>query len=257
MKCSEVRRLVSPYLDSELDEKTEFEIARHLEGCAACAAHFQAEEDLERAIGSALRRTVGDEEEVLRAALERSVERAVDRSPGRGWPAPRLVAGAAAALTAALLALVAWMWTRGEEGEQAIPSLVALAARDHEEFVSGGKGLDVLGGSSEEIDNFLREEIGVTLGVLRLEEKWTVDGARHCRLDGASVGFVSLRWAGRPVSLFVVPSAVAARLTGISGAASYRVGGTNAVLQSTEDGLRLAIGDVEALRLRELLRMSR
>ena len=54
MKCQQARIYLSPYLDSELDPTTTYEVSRHLESCPDCARLFAAEEDLERAIGEFL-----------------------------------------------------------------------------------------------------------------------------------------------------------------------------------------------------------
>ena len=55
MRCEEVRQLVSPYLDSELDDRTIFLIGRHLDDCPECASRFKQEQDLELAITKRLR----------------------------------------------------------------------------------------------------------------------------------------------------------------------------------------------------------
>jgi len=54
MKCQDARRLLSPYLDSELSGQEAFGVSRHLEQCVACARRFEAEERLEHAIVEAI-----------------------------------------------------------------------------------------------------------------------------------------------------------------------------------------------------------
>lgn len=43
MNCRDVRRWISPYLDSELDQTKTFEISEHLRVCDACAERFEKE----------------------------------------------------------------------------------------------------------------------------------------------------------------------------------------------------------------------
>jgi anti-sigma factor RsiW len=75
--CEEIRDLLSPYSDDELDLARGMEIERHLEGCPACAAaleqmrslssalgdpalSYQAPPDLHRRVRASLRRAGGE-----------------------------------------------------------------------------------------------------------------------------------------------------------------------------------------------------
>jgi anti-sigma factor RsiW len=247
MKCSEVRRLVSPYLDSELDETTQFEIARHLQACPDCARRFRAEGELEHAVARSLRRTEGDEEDVLRAALRQAMRRSA------GSRTRRALAACAFLLAAGCLSVLVWKRVSGRQ--ETVPAIVVAAARDHEKSLRVPHEPELGGDSREAIDAFLRAEIGTELGPLRLEGDWEVEGVRRCRLEDERVGLVSLRCGANPVSLFLVPAA--APVTGTpaigAGAVAYQVGETSAVLHATANGVRLAVGNVEPRQLRELL----
>lgn len=249
MKCTDVRRLVSPYLDSELDETTQFEISRHLEACPECAGRFRAEEELEHAVARSLRRTEGDEEEVLRAALRRALRTSA------GSRARRALAACAFLLAAGWLAVLVWrrVAPRGED----VPAIVVAAARDHARSLLAPHPPE-LGGSSEAIDGFLRSELGAELGPLHLDAMWALDGVRRCRLEELRVGLVSLRCGTEPVSLFVVPaSADVGGAPELGAARVFRMGDANAVLQTAESGVRLAVGNVDERRLRGLLQANR
>jgi anti-sigma factor RsiW len=50
MKCSEIKKWISPYLDSELDQTRTFEISQHLESCDSCRVRFEQEQRVESAI---------------------------------------------------------------------------------------------------------------------------------------------------------------------------------------------------------------
>src|SRR5438128_2733080 len=55
MRCHEVRTLLGPYLDSELDAKTSLDVSQHLDSCADCARVFDAEAKLEERLSTVLR----------------------------------------------------------------------------------------------------------------------------------------------------------------------------------------------------------
>jgi anti-sigma factor RsiW len=71
MKCDEVQALHNPYLDSELDAKTTFEIQRHLKSCPDCARLFAEARHLDTRIASALNQ--GPRTAALWEQIERSV----------------------------------------------------------------------------------------------------------------------------------------------------------------------------------------
>lgn len=55
MKCADARKLVEPYLDSELDTETTFEVERHLETCEACSQFFSREQEWTELLQQTLR----------------------------------------------------------------------------------------------------------------------------------------------------------------------------------------------------------
>src|SRR6059036_2268520 len=116
MSCEEVRRYVSPYLDSELDGKTSFEIVRHLELCAECSTRFEAEEVVEKRIATFIRQPRAGDEELWRRALEKALRR----------PRRRLSRVLAIAAAVMLLALGVWQLLGSRTAD-----LVALLRKDY------------------------------------------------------------------------------------------------------------------------------
>lgn len=57
MNCKQVRRLISPYLDSELSRSETFEVCEHLRQCPDCAARFEQERAAEALIRERLLET--------------------------------------------------------------------------------------------------------------------------------------------------------------------------------------------------------
>src|SRR5258706_1739474 len=63
MKCEEISRFLSPYLDSELDPKTSFEMSNHFDHCASCHERFEAERRIEYAMSAELKKSASRDEE--------------------------------------------------------------------------------------------------------------------------------------------------------------------------------------------------
>jgi hypothetical protein len=71
MNCREVRKWMSPYLDSELGQTKTFEVSEHLRTCARCAARFEAE----RGVDERMRERLAEPAESLPADVWSHVTR--------------------------------------------------------------------------------------------------------------------------------------------------------------------------------------
>src|SRR6516162_5587369 len=71
MKCEEASRFLSPYLDSELDPKTSFEISAHCDQCPFCRDRFDAERRIERSLAVELKKSEARDAELWRQARAR------------------------------------------------------------------------------------------------------------------------------------------------------------------------------------------
>ena len=262
MRCSEARHLLPPYLDSELDSRTSFEIARHLEDCAACALRFGAEERFEAALARELSRHRGDEAAVFARALEGAL-RGAAREPEAAARGPRRARAAVAAAAALVAAIAGWQLLCGDGGQVGLGELLEAVAADHRHtldvFAAAPRGtFDLASSRPEEIDGFLRDSIGAPLGPLALDPDWRIEGVRRCSLAGAAVGYVLLFRGEEPVSLLVLPAGAARRFPAAARSAAGRarafpVEGGHAVLQVGNGGLRCALGATGPGPLRSLL----
>lgn len=104
MNCSEARRWLSPYLDSELDPTKTFAISEHLRVCDACRRRFDAEREVDRSITGAL------ESDRMPDAVWNDLIRPLRRRHSSRW---RLYVPIA---TAAALALMTWAGWRMKSG---------------------------------------------------------------------------------------------------------------------------------------------
>lgn len=109
MTCEEIRGLLSPYADAELDLVRELEIEQHLQECPHCAAAVEQTRSLRRMLGdpALYHPPPADLSGRIRASLGLA-----DRARGRlaSWPWGWL---SAVAGTAALVALVFWAAQQG------------------------------------------------------------------------------------------------------------------------------------------------
>lgn len=87
MKCHEVLSLIEPYLDSELDTRTNADIQQHLADCAECAKAFAAEEKTQAQLISALRN--GEATPALWARIEHLVRQTQEAPDKTGEPKPQ------------------------------------------------------------------------------------------------------------------------------------------------------------------------
>lgn len=186
MRCEDARRFLGPYLDSELDPKTNLEIARHLEGCDGCRERFDAERRLERSIALEIRKPEPGDDATWRRALERAGR---PRVTGWRWAAGFLAAGLAAA--------VVWASLRPNDG------LAADLRKDYGEYKTGQWHLDVLSSDPGEIEQFFRFRMGLAVKVPQKVGDLVLIGGRKCSLRGVPTAFLAYRGRGADVSLFV------------------------------------------------------
>lgn len=252
MKCQQAHVFLSPYLDSELDSTTTYEVSRHLEGCPDCAQLFGAEEVLERTIGEHLRRPEGDEQDLIERGLSNLFAHR-RRFVGRR-------AFLAAASVILLLGLLAYRMTTGES--QRVPALISMAADDHHRYILGELTPELLTHDASLLAAFFDGRLAGKIGSLPSGNGWELEGARVCRFEGVLVGFVTLRYHGIPISVVDVPNVDGERATedrSLSAADDgyFELPGGRGILRRTAVGLRVAFGDVEVAKLEEVIQAAR
>jgi len=247
MKCHQARIYMSPYLDSELDPTTTYEVSRHLETCTACAGHFAAEEELERMIRERLRRLQGDEEEVIERALSRA------------FTLRTRLTGLGALFTAAslllLLGLFAYRLTTVTADP--VPEIVAMAAEDHQRYLIGDLTPELLTKDPTDLPSFFEGKLAGETGSFPSGSGWEVEGARLCSFRDIPVGFVTLRYHGIPISVVDLPEKDTARALDLGLLAPddrcFELSGGRGILRRTPHGFRVAFGDVEMAKLEEVV----
>ncbi len=187
MRCDEVRRYLGPYLDSELDAKTSFEMARHLEACEDCRARLEAEDRLEKAIVGELRRPEpGDD-----ALWERARARA-ERPRRRAW------LWAAALLVGLAGAAGIFLSTRG-----ASASLADVLLQDYLKFQAGRSPLEIGSPDAAAVERYFKDKMGMALTVAPEVGEMKLEGGRKCSLRGAPTAFLVYRCGEERVSVAI------------------------------------------------------
>ena len=133
MDCKQVRRLISPYLDSELSRSETFEVCEHLRQCPDCAARFEQERVAEELIRERLLRTRMPE------PLWDRIQRKLTRRGLAPWNRYAWTLATAAALL--LVALGVGLWNL-RTGPADLPPVIreyqSVAARTDPAAAAGG-----------------------------------------------------------------------------------------------------------------------
>jgi len=202
MKCVEARKLLRPYLDSELDAKSSLEVEQHLEVCAECAGLFDAEEKFDHRLNEALRQ--GPRTPALWAAVESRLEPAPvphrsSASLARRFSAVRRWWPVAAAVAFALLAGFA-LWTRAQRLD-----LAAAVEECHEAYVKRITSPEFTGAVPDEIARKLGPRLDRDAFAFRpISPAFDAVGARLCHVGEVPVALILGQFERVPVSMIVL-----------------------------------------------------
>ncbi len=193
MNCREVRRWLSPYLDSELGKTKTFEVSEHLRQCESCATRFEQE----RRIDASIAEKLSDAPVLDFGAMLREAAR-----PKRSLLGPWRMGAMG---LAACLALFAWFAigppaASASSAEDWIASEFVSAAPDAKAFVPVSDGsVDVVGQ--------VKSTLGVSLSMKSLAEAFPghvvdlVSVSERVGDGGAPYVEVRLNCCGEPVLL--------------------------------------------------------
>jgi len=197
MKCQEIHKLIGPYLDSELDAKTSFDIEQHLQTCDDCALLVEAERRRGERIISVLRH--GEKTPELWRQLETLVAAPTFWQRLRRRPRFAVVSLAVAMAALALLGSV-WIWWRGDPLDLAV-----LVEHDHREFLAGKFQPDFTGTPPESIVAASSGRLdSAAFGTWPALSGFRTEGSRLCHLSGVPAAWTLGRYRDVPVSLIVL-----------------------------------------------------
>jgi anti-sigma factor RsiW len=187
MRCEETSRYLSPYLDSELDPRTSFEISSHFEQCASCRDRFEAERRIDHAIATELRRPEPRDEEHWNKARARAL-----RPGGRGGLWALLFLGIIAAATAF-----------GALRHRAAPGLAQDLRSVSLALDAGRAALDLVGPDAKAAELFCRERLGFALRVPTKIGSMALEGVRLASLRGAGAAVFAYRDSERHLVVII------------------------------------------------------
>jgi len=189
MKCNEARKLLNPYLDSELDTKSNLEVEQHLASCPECAGLFEAESKFDARVRDALRR--GERTPALWNAVE-----------SRLHPARHVISNFRWALAAAAaVAVLAGVWFV----RAARPlDLAAAAGECHNAYVQKITSPEFNG----PVPEWIARELGNELDAAAFDYRptaagFSTEGARFCRVANVPTALILGHYENVPVSILV------------------------------------------------------
>ena len=197
MKCQEVHKFIGPYLDSELDAKTSFDIEEHLQTCDDCARLVESERRCDERIFSVLGRVEKTPE------LWRQLEARI--AAPSFWQRLRrrrrfTVVSLAGAMAALALLFSSWVWWRGHPLDLAV-----VVEQDHREFLAGKFQPDFTGTPPESVVARSGGRLDSAAFVKRPAlAGFRTEGSRLCQLSGVPAAWTLGRYRDVPVSLIVL-----------------------------------------------------
>lgn len=197
MDCREVKKWLSPYLDSELGATQTFEVGEHLARCPACTTRFEAEQKVDTLMRDRLEQDLMPPE--LWEKIARRVSGTNRLSVSRG--SRRLVL-AACLLLAALVGTAFWPRTASGTRPAVVDAFLAAAP--------GGLPFQEVSGEELSLQDVLPQTMGLGIGKIPDGKR---GGPRHeirlvsktSRVDQNGRKYVELRLncCGQPVLLLL------------------------------------------------------
>jgi len=232
MDCSKARQWMSPYLDSELEQATTFEISEHLRVCENCRRRFDAERQVEGLVRGALQR------EAMPDAVWSRLRAHVNRlSLWRRLKIPGIFAAAAAIVIAAVaLPMSGWLG----------PDKRAVTIRWDEVVQAPLPPGAALG--DDEIQQALQSRYGLALSTDRKDTAGhpvQIIGGTPVVFGNREAYQVHVRCCGRPAVITLLHKADVAALP----AEVKRLAGEALIHSVKRDGVNvrvLKVGDVES-----------
>jgi len=197
MKCTEVRKLIQLYLDSELDSKESLDVAEHLKSCAECAGLFEAEKNFAERVNRFLRE--GSRTPSLWTAIESRIESA--RAPARLFSLSWLGLATAAAIL--IFAAAAFFWVNAQPLD-----LAKAAGQCHSAYLQELASPEFTGAVPHEIEKDIAGQLDVAAFAYHPSATgFSSRGARFCQIANVPCALIMGNYGKVPVSVIVFEKA--------------------------------------------------
>lgn len=196
MKCTEVRKLIQLYLDSELDSKESLDVAEHLESCSECAGLFEAEKIFAERVNRFLRQ--GSSTPSLWTAIESQIESA--RAAARSMFSLPWLAAVAATI---LLFAGGLFWVKAQPLD-----LAKAAGQCHNAYGQRIASPQFTGAVPHEIEKDFAGQLDVTAFAYHPSATgFSSRGARFCHIANVPCALIMGDYDRIPVSVIVFQKA--------------------------------------------------
>ncbi|HEU0275996.1 MAG TPA: anti-sigma factor [Candidatus Udaeobacter sp.] len=197
MDHEQIRELIHPYVDGELDLLTARETEQHLRNCVDCRG-------IENAL-RALRETVANSQPAYRAPsrLRRNVRAALRREAKTGIFNPWLVFATGAACALLVLGAVLFQTTRVSQNETFVDEVIA----NHVRSLLATHLVDVASSDQHTVKPWFDGKIDFAPDVRDLsKDGFPLIGGRLDYLDGKTVVALVYHRNKHPINVFVMPA---------------------------------------------------
>ena len=258
MKCQDVRRFISAYLDSELDATTHFQIQTHLAECEACGARVEEEKRLEESLVKSVRSvSTKDDSAIWDRALAGARQAASWGAAGRWLGTRRAVLAVAASLVVTAGAYFAYGRCTNEQRGL---DIAETAAVNHAAYIENRLQAKVDIDSHVQLVNYFKDRFDCSLVQESMDKEVRIVGARNCHMGGVSSAYIMYDFRHIPISMFVIhreslpafPDAVLALSTSAP-YVHYSVDGYNFSMTRDKDRVLCTVGAVDTDVLDRLL----
>jgi anti-sigma factor RsiW len=196
--CPTIKKLMTPYLDGELDVKECLRVDTHLQECEECRETFLADKQFLTIVHDAAAVAPAPEftARCLRAALDREVRNSAPRRRSRlPWIASLI------SLVAAGILLLTVGGSR-----RPVPDLVRLAVNEHHAFLRAPDGLDLRTNDGGLVSSWLQTRLHFDIDIPKnTPPDFQLMGGRIATDGAARAAYVAYQVGDETVSLLVTP----------------------------------------------------
>jgi len=194
MICNEVKKFISPYLDSVLDSHVNLRIEEHLANCSECQKYYEQEHNLERSFKNAL---------VTNPETDAAWQRALNHATRISIFQKKIPVTIAVSMVLALLLIGGWFRSGFYQSD-----LAWAAYKNHSKYLADKLPVHIQGMQTLAINEYFRDKLAFNVDIptnVSIED-FRMLGARSCHLKGVPVAYMVYHYKNIPVSLFLMDS---------------------------------------------------
>lgn len=192
MICDEIKKFISPYLDSEVDPHTNLRIEEHLANCSKCQKYYEQEHNFEISFKNEL---------VTNPETDAAWQRALNRATRTSIFQTKIPVTIAVSMVVVLLLIGGWFRSGFYQSD-----LAWAAYKNHSKYLTDQLPIKVEGMQALAINKYFRDKLTFSVNVPANVpiEGLKVIGARLCHLKGVPVAYMIYHYKNIPVSLFLM-----------------------------------------------------